>query len=83
MTPDQEQAYRDGYTYGVEQAVQAHEDLIDVIGEMIRAVCDQPDCEVAMQPFSERTQATMAKVAALRGDDGEQAALDLYRIERA
>ena len=30
MTSEQEQGFKDGYTYGVEQAIQAHEGLLTV-----------------------------------------------------
>jgi hypothetical protein len=75
MTTEQEQAFTEGYRMGVEHAVTAHDDLVMDAAVVFGA---HPDYQ-----YDERAKAALEKVAALRTDEGEAAALNLYRLERA
>jgi hypothetical protein len=81
MTPEQERAYSDGWRAGVEQAILAHDDLLEVL--VLAAAVER--CYVGDRLadwHDECVKATMAKVRRLRGEQGERDALALYRIEQ-
>jgi hypothetical protein len=85
MTSEQEQGFKDGYTYGVEQAIQAHEGLLTVataiLGPWLGQAAERGEqAPEDVRRYDERVLAAMGKVAALRTDECEAAALDLYGI---
>lgn len=82
MTTEQERAFTDGWRAGVEQAILAHDDLLEVL--VLAAAVERRYVGDRLADWhDQRVMATMRKVRALRGEQGECDALALYRIEVA
>jgi hypothetical protein len=82
MTPEREQGFTDGWRAGVEQAILAHDDLSEALA-FADAITRRYVGDRLADAHHECLMATMRKVRALRGEQGERDALALYSIEVA
>jgi hypothetical protein len=82
MTDAEREAFLRGYAYGAEAMILAHDPLLEALA--VAAAVERAHVGDRLADWhDECVEATMAKVRALRGEQGERDALHLYAIEVA